>query len=479
MKINKSTGVQRFFGLRTPSENRIEQLAQKRNPNRVKPMRLILLAALFSPLYAQAANHYVRQGATGSGNGNDWTNAYKTLPATLVRGDTYYIAAGTYPGRTFNTAVSGTSVITIKKAIESDHGTNTGWQSSYGTGQAAFTSMFDFTTSYWVIDGQTGGGAGKWNTGFGFKITETRDANAIIRIAWPNAKADNITIKHVDLQGKGSVASSGGSYSNDAMAIYGANNITLSYYHMKGIGRCPFFGSPKDSVFEHGWVESYFGSSAVHSEIASLSAYNQNIGDTTFRYNLFTDIQSTGGLMWNNNSDPNAHLYVYGNIWYKPAGKVWGVANGLIGGWSTSNNNRASNIWVYNNTFINVDQQSLSSFPSVYSGNRAYNNIFYNSQAPNFSRFQTHDYNHFINSGGTQSEPHGTTSASGTPFVNFTGMDFRLTAHTSTGTALSSPYNVDPMGTVRGYNGVFDRGAFQFTGGSAVLLLPPTNLRPM
>ena len=35
---------------------------------------------------------------------------------------------------------SGTQYITIKKAIETDHGTNTGWNSDYGDGQAVFTA---------------------------------------------------------------------------------------------------------------------------------------------------------------------------------------------------------------------------------------------------------------------------------------------------------------------------------------------------
>ena len=45
---------------------------------------------------AQAAGdyHYVRAGATGLNNGSDWNNAWTSLPATLVRGDTYYIADG-------------------------------------------------------------------------------------------------------------------------------------------------------------------------------------------------------------------------------------------------------------------------------------------------------------------------------------------------------------------------------------------------
>src|SRR3989304_8100596 len=61
---------------------------------------LVISATLFvSPLFA--ASHYVRSGASGSGNGSDWTNAYTTLPSSLIRGDVYYVAGGTYSGRTF------------------------------------------------------------------------------------------------------------------------------------------------------------------------------------------------------------------------------------------------------------------------------------------------------------------------------------------------------------------------------------------
>src|SRR3989344_8081335 len=97
------------------------------------------------------ATHYVRAGA--SGNGSDWANAYCSLPSSLVRGDTYYIADGTYSGYSFNTPASGTQYITIKKAIESDHGTNAGWQSGYGDGQALFNSMWQISTGYLIVDG--------------------------------------------------------------------------------------------------------------------------------------------------------------------------------------------------------------------------------------------------------------------------------------------------------------------------------------
>ena len=42
------------------------------------------------------ANRYVREAAAGANDGTDWTNAYTTLPASLTRGDTYYVADGAY-----------------------------------------------------------------------------------------------------------------------------------------------------------------------------------------------------------------------------------------------------------------------------------------------------------------------------------------------------------------------------------------------
>src|SRR6059036_1896844 len=102
-----------------------------------RPLLLVLFSFVVA-MPAQAANHYVRSGATGTGTGADWTNAFTALPATLVRGDTYYIAAGTYSGYTFNTPVSGTTLITVKAATIADHGTSVGWSDAFA-GQALFT----------------------------------------------------------------------------------------------------------------------------------------------------------------------------------------------------------------------------------------------------------------------------------------------------------------------------------------------------
>jgi len=430
---------------------------------------VFLVIVALSGMNAFAADRYVLAGGSGAQDGSDWENAYSDLPASLDRGDVYYVADGDYSGHTFDTRASGSTMIVIKKAVISDHGTNVGWADSYGDGQAIFNGGLQFNSSYWLVDGQTGGGAeNNWADGFGFKVIEKSNGTALISLGEPGTSgyANNIEVRHVDLEGKGRVSNQGGSYSNDGIAAYGSTNVTLSYYRMQGIGRTPFFLSVRDFVAEHGWVESFFGSSDVHSEVASIWDFAHSVGDVTFRHNLFTDIQSTGGLIWDNVSNKNAVMSVYGNVFYKPPGASWDEANGLIGGWTGGNGEEFHNVAVYNNTFVNVDQLTLSSFPNVYSGNSAYNNLFHNCDTPQWSRFSSHGSNHFIDTGGSSSDPNGSTG-SGDPFVNAAGLDFRLKSATPNGAAVQGSMGVDPLGLTRGADGVIDRGAFEFNSATA------------
>ncbi len=142
-----------------------------------KQLIVILFVLILSPTVTWAASHYIRSGASGSSCADWGTNACNALPATLTRGDTYYIAKGSYAGRTFNASVSGTSVIMIKGATVADHGTDTGWNSNYsvstadGGGQATWTSSVSFSTSYWVFDGSVGQAWDKTSTDYGFTFS--------------------------------------------------------------------------------------------------------------------------------------------------------------------------------------------------------------------------------------------------------------------------------------------------------------------
>jgi len=108
---------------------------------------ILVLFLFFSCLPALAANVFVGDHDThagynsgGSGDGSDWNNTLDDLPAALNRGDTYYIGDGSYAAYTFDDTESSTSLITVKKATPLDHGAETGWDSSYGDGQAVLGS---------------------------------------------------------------------------------------------------------------------------------------------------------------------------------------------------------------------------------------------------------------------------------------------------------------------------------------------------
>jgi len=82
-------------------------------------MKLILLLLLAARL--QAAEWYVRDGGTCTSSCTDWTNAsdqLTTANTNVARGDTIWVADGTYNSVTWNVAVSGTTLITIKKATK-------------------------------------------------------------------------------------------------------------------------------------------------------------------------------------------------------------------------------------------------------------------------------------------------------------------------------------------------------------------------
>jgi hypothetical protein len=409
------------------------------------------------------ATRYVRAGASGSNNGTDWTNAYTTLTgATKSRGDVIYVADGTYSGsHTFNTALSGATLITIKKATAADHGTETGWDSAFGDGVATFGD-FNFDTGYWVIDGQTGGGPGSWNTGFGFKIVHS-GATPLMDLS---VDGDNVTVRHIELEGTLN-SSGGGSIAQDAVAVRGADSFMLSYYYAHDLGRCVFFLVPApNATIEYGYTTTYTSTEAAHAAWASnwAGSFGTHL---TFRYNVITHIEGTGGIMYDNAADHNSQLRVYGNVFYRATGATWSSdANGIIGSWAGGSGEDYYNARIFHNTFIGIPGARVFTDFIIRSGdNEASNNLFYNVSAGiDYADIQTHDYSHYINSGGTHSEANSTSAASGDPFVDYVNLDFRLTANTASGLSLSAPFNVDMLGNTRT---TWTRGALEFTDGIA------------
>ena len=335
------------------------------------------------PNLAIAANHYVRAGALGSRTGADWTNAWTDLPSSFVRGDTYYVAAGTYTGHTFNDSANGTSVITIKAATAADHGSATGWSDSYA-GQAMFRGdagggVFVFNQPYYVIDGQNRNA--DWISGYGFHISNyngctpvTSCAPAYSTNAAVNVSSQNITIRYTDVEGshdQRSAACGSGHSCDENVQDFANGNILIEYSYLHDAGEAAFklrgsstsngSGGLINLTVQYNYIARNWsqGGGLVHSEAFSASDGVQNF---VVRYNKFVDIRGTGviatasGSCYSgcpNYNRGNGPWYIYGNQWWYSNSTVsYCDVGGFVSLWDVG---FQGSIYVYNNTIAHVN----------------------------------------------------------------------------------------------------------------------------
>lgn len=446
----------------------------------MKTIRLlgILAILIFAAQTAMAADYFVRAGAAGTNNGSDWNNAYPSLPTTLIRGSVYYIAGGSYPAYTFDDAVSGTSLITIKKATASDHGTDTGWNSSYGTAQAVFSSILKFNTSYYVFDGQTRD-ENNWFNGdaYGIRISHNNnDQNIII-------KASNISVKYVYVNAIfGNASSSTCNYTATTCRRYaidtdGSNATGLLFHKMYVYGgnNIWFIRTTTGTIVEYS--ATYGGNSNSYNHGEVVNCYF-SVMNAIVRYN---DIRETYTLSGGGGTaivaitktgasgvtGPGADgLQFYGNVV-----SDYRVGDGAIG--YTGGN--SSHIRVYNNTFIRSTGYNAGTSFGTGTDNLVYNNLWITYGT--LYHGGTHDYNAYSGSSNI-GESHAQINVPTSILADYSGNDFRLTAATSAGSTLSSPFNHDMLEHVRGADGEWDRGAFEFGGSNLIVSRPnaPLNL---
>ena len=420
-----------------------------------------------------AALHYIRQGANGANNGTDWTNAYTDLPAVLIRGDTYYLAMGNYSSPTFNDLENGSQYITIKKAVAADHGTDVGWNDAYGAGKASFPGIY-FSTGYWVFDGVTGTN----RNGYGFEVYSTEAATTSADLVVLEGSISNISIKHTEIRRP--------SRNYYAAGIYGVSspsNLTISdcYIHDLWGPNIYIIGS-NNVLMERCYLERNNSSEAWHSE--GIQA--RGVTNMIIRYCWFEDILGTGFIV--SGSGHSRNWEIYGNVF-----------NGGSGGGPVLDNfnDSISGVRFYNNTVYNATGNGGIHFYNSAGNNRVYNNLWYNIEWMSFDGVDE-DYNYFSNAhfpcAVTTLASHdsplvpeiiggncGNRSVdSADPFRDVSRGDYHLQTPFSgyPGLALPSPYNVDYEGSLRGSDGVWDRGAFEY-GGSTHTTLPssPKNLR--
>jgi hypothetical protein len=443
---------------------------------------------------AHAATRYVRQGAAGARTGADWANAYTDLPATLNRGDVYYVAAGNYATHNFNDAASGTATIVIKGATAADHGTDAGWSASFAVGpDTGLQAVWNTTTSgviiwvskpYYVFDGNTPGGCDPTHK-CGFKL-DMPAANCVPSTCYSfyldgDGSANNITVQYTEMPGFGQQST------HDHEAIRGngmagsgtIGPVTIRYNYLHDFG----YGGPLQSrqwqgtsIAEFNYIEKNFSSTVnAHSE-----AWSDCGSAVIFRYNKLWDACFGTGCIVSLNSGAtctDAGWEIYGNQF----GITDGNPNQAPGsddvggdGLIACINGNVCNGWkIYNNTFYNFQAgwALTSRIGNEGSGTGwvVENNIWY--CAANCVG-ATHllgggggaaDYNGYSSGIVHGSEAHAQTITAN-PFVSTAAKNLRLTAPTTGGLSLAAAYQTDMTGMTRGADGVWDRGAFEFAG---------------
>lgn len=416
----------------------------------------VMLAMLGLASLALGADKCLRAGATGTGSGLDWDNAYATITAAesgTARGETCYVGGGSYGSCTFNTAMSGTTLITFKKATIASHGPATGWSDSYASAQAVFQSSLVFVTGHWRFDGAYRNESDWFSaSAYGFAIDDT---DAVQVEGRGNYNVTNINLYYTYFEGRNYDMTGGDTDAPDAgwRGLYLQQFAPNGYYPNWTISHCFFqYGNvPIHARHAYGMTIEYNAFADNWSEQdnnhgENLSAYEASNHDFVIRFNKSRNMRGTAAWAVNNTTANN--WKVYGNVY-----EDCEYGDGFIG-WQGGSQ---SGITIYNETII---RPVYTLQCGLGSGNTIQNCIFMMGGlgAPSFQG-TTPSYNTYSGSG---SGANAQTSFSTANFMNYAGGDYRLNTGTTAGTSLSSPYNVDLLGNIRGADGTFDRGAFEF-----------------
>lgn len=428
-------------------------------------LAVILILCLLTGMASAQNKHYIRPG--GNGDGSSWDQAWSSLPSTLQRGHIYYIAAGVYGSYDCDTPQSGSQYIYIKKATEEDNGNDPGWDPSYADGQAIFDRGIDFDTSYWEIDGRVGRGKGDIEP-YGIRVN----------CPYPSGRglettngSDYIKVMYVEVAGNGPGES--GTADDGVYNLSGSHHL-YSHMYLHDFGRCPFlYRNVNWCTIEYCYIYKNESTSSQHAEGISASGGIPGCCDNIIRHCIWDEVEGTGVIVFR-----GARWEIYGNLLINCR-----TCNGSITTWSKKAGKAdVTFAKIYNNTIVDCwggnGGIKVGMTGSEVEDNFSYNNLYYNCQeihTGGFGNGGCSDYNLYPD-GSTHGEPNSQTWSGGSGlFIDYSGKNFHLSEGTFNGKDdLGSPYDVDMDGVVRGADGTWDVGAYEY--GDTVGMEPPRNL---
>lgn len=465
---------------------------------RLRNLLPLLLLLPMTAVPANAANHYIRAGASGSNNGTDWTNAWQTLGAvTWTRGDVYYISSGSYSGVTWSTANSGTTVIELRAAIggAGDHGTSTGWSDGF-QGQAIITPS-TITTNYWTLNGQAVSGCVYPNDSASchlIKFNNTATSGQALQLG-SGSQVTNIRMDYIEVQG--SNVHTDPSTDEGIQCTPGPCDATYvghSWIHNPGCDNLSFNqNTGASATFEYDWI-SYDNNGPTTG--AHCQGIQSTLATMVMRYNVFQDMQSSGAITdAAGGNAPITEWDIYGNIFFWDAawtatwlgdGRV-GYDDGVVGIFSLSPNTGI--LKMYNNLMyglgLSTNPNCNGQWYTINGGMNFTTVVIENNLAAKFATncnagsagAGTYDYNAYYQIANSTNDAgaHTTSSASAAPFVNPTASTvagFALSTNTTAGLTVASPFDTDMLGIARGANGTWERGALQIAGAGGTVDTP-------
>lgn len=398
----------------------------------------------------------IRSGATGTNDGSDWTNAFPTFPASLTRGNTYYIVpgTGTYGTVFLNDGESTTVRIVVKKATVAEHGPAGGWSDAF-VGQVLFDNLI-FHRDYYTFDGVSRNEADPNDfASYGMRVA---GAIASHNDTFPPG-GDNNIVQFADVGGAESDTYDAG-IPNDAIDlvnISGTSEVTgweiLSCrIHNARIGITLLAA---DGILI---ADCFFTNTFGKEAIIGLGSAKNIIARNNIFYNTCQDDPDDPGsngatadiAAWNSETPGDFDNWeIYGNIVWNDIDINHSDGVFLIGGNGTTwLGVGTSGTKVYNNTVVGI-QSGVTNIQINGTGNFCYNNLGYNLAG--------------VFSPNCDTEASNGVEVSD-PFFSVATGDFHLTASIA-GTALGAGFSdTDPDGVTRGDGGTWDRGAFQFAG---------------
>lgn len=403
----------------------------------------------------------------GTGDGSDWENAFSDLPEDLVRGAKYYLASGIY-----NTGASDAYhifedpelddlYIGVFKATVDDHGTDdTGWNDSFGEGGAQLGPLH-FVTGYYEIDGQFG--VRDQEHGFKLYVETCTQQQKAVYFPW-NSESSYIELRHIDM-GLCGPTSTPYTPQDVIYSVYSIDNIIISDCYIHDANRIFIMMIEWSNVLVE---NNYFARCGKHLESHPLGI--RAASNVTIRNNVFQDAINA----YINLESPNG-VYIYSNIFKRTSNEDWSI-------YAIINNFEiATDVFIYNNTFYNLKGLAAGirfseSLPHV--NVQVYNNLWAKTEANQIQLFGAHDYNAFydnwrVDENGDpvysldqrmfdENAEENMQVITENPFVAPDNGDFRLAFATEPGLVLPAPYDRDPDENIRGDDGTWDRGAFEF-----------------